>query len=131
MRPTCCLARGGSAEFTRRCRVPADPCSPACASLCTSGACKSACDGLVCFDPIECAIGSDECGEGKCAPIDALGDGQYNGTACVPIEPLPAYLGAPCTLRHAAGTRPYCPEGERYCGVPVWKLQVSEYERVL
>ncbi len=41
------------------------------------------------------------------------------------------YLGAPCTLRHAAGARPYCPEGDRYCGVPVWKIEIREYERVL
>lgn len=41
------------------------------------------------------------------------------------------YLGAPCTLRHAAGARPICPEGERYCGVPVWKLAIQDYERVL
>lgn len=41
------------------------------------------------------------------------------------------YLGAPCTQRHAAGARPICPEGDRYCGIPVWKLAISEYERVL
>lgn len=41
------------------------------------------------------------------------------------------YLGAPCTLRQAAGTRPYCPEGDRYCGVPVWKLSIAEYDRIL
>ncbi|MBX5446596.1 FAD-dependent thymidylate synthase [Sphaerobacter sp.] len=27
----------------------------------------------------------------------------------------------PCMLRHEAGTRPFCPEGERYCGIPVWR----------
>lgn len=27
----------------------------------------------------------------------------------------------PCVLRAEAATRPYCPEGERYCGVPVWR----------
>jgi len=41
------------------------------------------------------------------------------------------YLGAPCTLRQNAGTRPFCPEGDRYCGVPVWKLQIADYQRVL
>lgn len=41
------------------------------------------------------------------------------------------YLGAPCTLRQAAGTKPYCPEGDRYCGVPVWRLPIAEYHRVL
>lgn len=41
------------------------------------------------------------------------------------------YLGAPCTLRRAAGARPYCPEGDRYCGVPVWRMALAEYERVI
>ncbi len=41
------------------------------------------------------------------------------------------YLGAPCTLRHAAGVAPYCPEGDRYCGVPVWRLAIADYERTL
>lgn len=39
------------------------------------------------------------------------------------------YLGAPCTIRKAAGTKPFCPEGERYCGIPVWQLPIEEYER--
>ncbi len=42
-----------------------------------------------------------------------------------------SYLGAPCRLRHAAAARPFCPEGDRYCGVPVWKLAVADYERAL
>ncbi len=41
------------------------------------------------------------------------------------------YLGAPCTLRHQAGARPICPEGDRFCGVKVWRLTIAEYERVL
>ncbi|MDQ7029837.1 MAG: FAD-dependent thymidylate synthase [Ardenticatenia bacterium] len=41
------------------------------------------------------------------------------------------YLGAPCALRHAAGITPFCPEGDRYCGVPVWRLTLAEYERLL
>ncbi|MEW5986518.1 MAG: FAD-dependent thymidylate synthase [Chloroflexota bacterium] len=41
------------------------------------------------------------------------------------------YLGAPCTLRYEAGARPFCPEGDRYCGVPVWKLELAAYQRVL
>ncbi|CAN5696747.1 FAD-dependent thymidylate synthase [soil metagenome] len=27
----------------------------------------------------------------------------------------------PCVVRSAAGTKPFCPEGERYCGIPVWR----------
>jgi hypothetical protein len=41
------------------------------------------------------------------------------------------YLGAPCTLRQAAGVKPFCPEGDRYCGVPVWRLAIADYDRVL
>jgi thymidylate synthase ThyX len=41
------------------------------------------------------------------------------------------YLGAPCTLRYLAGVKPHCPEGDRYCGVPVWKLDIKDYQRVL
>ena len=41
------------------------------------------------------------------------------------------WLLPPCTQRHRAGTRPPCPEGSRYCGVPVWKIDLGEYERTL
>jgi hypothetical protein len=40
-----------------------------------------------------------------------------------------AEVEAPCGLRDRAGVRPTCPEGPRYCGVPVWKLSVDEYQR--
>jgi thymidylate synthase ThyX len=42
-----------------------------------------------------------------------------------------AEIEAPCGLRHRAGVRPTCPEGPRYCGVPVWKLSVDDYQRVI
>ena len=41
------------------------------------------------------------------------------------------YLLPPCTLRRMAGAQPICPEGDRYCGVPVWELDIGEYERLL
>jgi thymidylate synthase ThyX len=41
------------------------------------------------------------------------------------------FLLPPCTLRHMAATRPVCPEGQRYCGVKVWKLDISEYHRII
>lgn len=41
------------------------------------------------------------------------------------------YLGAPCWVRKQAGARPFCPEGDRFCGVPVWKLAVNQYSRLL
>jgi flavin-dependent thymidylate synthase len=48
------------------------------------------------------------------------------------LEPtIGRYLLPPCGLRQMTETRPLCPEGERYCGVPVWKLSLSEYARIL
>jgi len=44
---------------------------------------------------------------------------------------LGRFLLPPCTIRLMAGTKPYCPEGERYCGVPVWKLDTSGYKRTI
>ena len=41
------------------------------------------------------------------------------------------HIGAPCALRKAAGTRPFCPEGDRFCGVLVWRLPVEKYERLI
>ncbi|CAN5573561.1 FAD-dependent thymidylate synthase [soil metagenome] len=29
--------------------------------------------------------------------------------------------GPPCVIRSRAGTSPICPEGERFCGIPVWR----------
>ena len=37
----------------------------------------------------------------------------------------------PCTIRAQHGIRPICPEGDRYCGVKVWKLDFSDYERTI
>jgi hypothetical protein len=42
-----------------------------------------------------------------------------------------AEIEAPCGLRHRAGVHPTCPEGPRYCGVPVWKFAVDDYRRVI
>lgn len=48
------------------------------------------------------------------------------------VNPLiGSYLLPPCTLRNMAGTRPVCPEGERYCGVKVWRLDLTEYRRLI
>src|SRR5512132_4258849 len=41
------------------------------------------------------------------------------------------WLLPPCTLRHLASVRPVCPEGERFCGVLVWKIDAAKYERKL
>ena len=41
------------------------------------------------------------------------------------------WLLPPCTLRHLAEVRPVCPEGERFCGVVVWRREPTEYTRSL
>lgn len=41
------------------------------------------------------------------------------------------WLHAPCGLRKWGGKSPYCPEGNRFCGVRVWELAVSDWQRVL
>lgn len=41
------------------------------------------------------------------------------------------WLLPPCGLRDRAGARPICPEGPRYCGVPVWRLDPAAYRRLL
>jgi thymidylate synthase ThyX len=41
------------------------------------------------------------------------------------------WLLPPCTLRAYAGTLPKCPEGERFCGIVVWKKDLTEYQRVI
>jgi thymidylate synthase ThyX len=44
---------------------------------------------------------------------------------------LARWLAAPCTLRHRAGVRPVCPEGDRFCGVKVWQLELDKYQRLI
>jgi thymidylate synthase ThyX len=41
------------------------------------------------------------------------------------------WLLPPCAVRHAAGRTPYCPEGDRFCGIPVWRLRPSQYTRII
>ncbi|MBI4354585.1 MAG: FAD-dependent thymidylate synthase [Candidatus Omnitrophica bacterium] len=40
-------------------------------------------------------------------------------------------IQAPCWPRSQAGITPYCPEGDRFCGVAVWKFPVAEYTRLI
>lgn len=48
------------------------------------------------------------------------------------VQPaLGKYLLPPCSLRLMSRTKPICPEGARYCGVRVWKMDPGEYERVI
>jgi thymidylate synthase ThyX len=42
--------------------------------------------------------------------------------------------GPPCVMRSRAGSSPICPEGERFCGIPVWRgyrFEELEPRRVL
>jgi len=48
------------------------------------------------------------------------------------VEPeIGRWLLPPCTVRKLAGKTPICPEGERFCGVPVWRLQRRDYRRLI
>jgi thymidylate synthase ThyX len=48
------------------------------------------------------------------------------------VEPtIGRYLLPPCGIRLMTTTRPICPEGDRFCGVPVWKLSIDQYSRVI
>lgn len=42
-----------------------------------------------------------------------------------------AWLLPPCGLRKHAGQKPICPEGDRYCGIPVWRLDREQYVRTI
>ena len=44
---------------------------------------------------------------------------------------LAQWLMPPCALRKEAGHSPLCPEGERFCGVKVWELELKEYKRCI
>jgi thymidylate synthase ThyX len=41
------------------------------------------------------------------------------------------WLLPPCGVRQLAGRTPYCPERDRYCGVPVWRLEPADYARLI
>lgn len=41
------------------------------------------------------------------------------------------YIQAPCWIRYMGQTKPFCPEGDRYCGVQVWKKNIDEYRRMI
>ena len=48
------------------------------------------------------------------------------------VEPqIGQFLLPPCAIRHRAGQRPYCPEGDRFCGVPIWQLPREQWVRTL
>ena len=44
---------------------------------------------------------------------------------------LGRYLRAPCWVRSQAHESPFCPEGDRFCGVAVWRLPLERYARLI
>ncbi len=41
------------------------------------------------------------------------------------------WLLPPCSVRQLAGRKPFCPEGERFCGIAVWRLEPRDYRRII
>lgn len=41
------------------------------------------------------------------------------------------HILAPCYLRKNGNIKPYCPEGERFCGKDVWNLELDDYIRTV
>ncbi|TGK15378.1 FAD-dependent thymidylate synthase [Leptospira fluminis] len=41
------------------------------------------------------------------------------------------WIKAPCWIRLQGDVKPYCPEGDHYCGTQVWKKELSDYDRTL
>lgn len=66
-----------------------------------------------------CLAGQDEMRQGAEEEVAEV-------TSATPLQ----WVGAPCHLRKWGGRRPYCPEGNRFCGVKVWEMPVARMERV-
>ena len=50
----------------------------------------------------------------------------------VAAEPqIGQWLLPPCAIRYRAGVRPICPEGDRYCGKPVWQQAMGDWQRTI
>ncbi len=41
------------------------------------------------------------------------------------------FIQAPCWPRARTGTSPFCPEGDRFCGVAVWRMEPAQYQRLI
>jgi hypothetical protein len=44
---------------------------------------------------------------------------------------LARWVLPPCAMRRRADVTPFCPEGDRFCGQPVWQKERAQYLRVL
>ena len=40
-------------------------------------------------------------------------------------------LMAPCHINQKYGIKPTCPEGNRFCGTKVWKLNLEDMKRII
>jgi thymidylate synthase ThyX len=48
------------------------------------------------------------------------------------IQPeIAKWIKAPCGIRKLGEQKPYCPEGDKFCGVQVWKIDLPEYNRTI
>jgi thymidylate synthase ThyX len=48
------------------------------------------------------------------------------------VEPaIGRWLLPPCAVRQLAGRKPFCPEGDRFCGIAVWRMQPEQYRRII
>ena len=59
-------------------------------------------------------------------------------TSCEEVQQVEArfpelgrFLRAPCWVRERAGVKPFCPEGDRFCGVAVWRVPLESYQRLI
>ncbi len=41
------------------------------------------------------------------------------------------WIKAPCWVRKQSGTKPFCPEGDKFCGVNVWTKELKDYRRTI
>jgi thymidylate synthase ThyX len=69
-----------------------------------------------------CYNAQEEIWKASCDEVEAL-------RAKHPL--LGRWMLPPCGHRLLAGATPFCPEGAGYCGVPVWKLDLEDYRRVI
>ncbi|RMH55749.1 MAG: FAD-dependent thymidylate synthase [Candidatus Hydrogenedentota bacterium] len=47
------------------------------------------------------------------------------------VPEIRPYLLPPCGIRFRANIAPFCPEGSGYCGIPLWRRELQETERIL
>jgi hypothetical protein len=73
---------------------------------------------------LPCAKGIGEAGHGKVAGGRAKERGHGRWDAALD------QLGGRKT-GYRTGASPYCPEGDRFCGVAVWRMEPAQYRRLI